>query len=225
MIINKEGYIIILVWAAVAAVICLACFVWRGGITAWIVTIVAVLSLAGVVAFFRDPQHEVIHDDTTVFAPCDGRVVVVEKVRVDEYFEGRECLQVSVFMSLANVHVNYFPVGGRVAYYKYHPGKFLVAWHPKSSELNEHTTTVVETPHGDVLVRQIAGLVARRIVCYAEEGEFAGQNSRLGFIKFGSRMDVFLPLDTEVLVQVGDKVRGSLTPIARWTSSLPAQAR
>jgi phosphatidylserine decarboxylase len=180
------------------------------------VTGVAVLLVAGVVAFFRDPHRVTPQDENTVFAPCDGCVVMVEKVRPKEYFEGRECLQVSVFMSLTNVHANFFPVGGRVVYYKYHPGKFLVAWHPKSSELNEHTTTVVETPHGEVLVRQIAGLVARRIVCYAEEGAQVGQNSRLGFIKFGSRMDVLLPPDAEVTVRVGDKVRGRITPLAKF---------
>ena len=216
MRINKEGYGIICAWAAVAAVICAGCFVWCGGVFAWVATAVAALLIAGVMAFFRDPRRERPHDDNVVFAPCDGRVVVAEKVRVAEYFDGRECFQISIFMSITNVHVNLFPVSGRVAYYKYHPGKFLVAWHPKSSELNEHTTTVVATPHGEVLIRQIAGLVARRIVCYAKEGESIGQNSRLGFIKFGSRMDVLLPPGTEVTVGIGDKVRGSITPIARF---------
>ncbi len=216
MRINREGYGIILTWAVAAAAACAACFLWSCGVVAWIVTGVSVLLIAGVAAFFRDPLREVLHDDDTVFAPCDGRVVIVERKSVAEYFGGRECLQVSVFMSLTNVHANFFPVGGKVTYYKYHPGKFLVAWHPKSSELNEHTTTVVATPHGEVLMRQIAGLVARRIVCYAEVGAEAVQNSRLGFIKFGSRMDILLPVDADVVVQVGDRVRGSITPIAKW---------
>lgn len=214
--INKEGYGIILWWTVAAVAVCAACFVWCGGVAAWIVAAAAVLLVAGVVAFFRDPRREVLHDDNTVYAPCDGCVVAVEKVRVKEYFEGRECLQISVFMSLTNVHANFFPVGGRVAYYKYHPGKFLVAWHPKSSELNEHTTTVVETAHGEVLVRQIAGLVARRIVCYSKVGAAVEQGSRLGFIKFGSRMDVFLPADATAVVHKGDKVRAGITPLGRF---------
>lgn len=216
MRINKEGLRIILVTAAVCIAVCVVIYLVAVAAAAVIVTVAAVLLLAGVVAFFRDPRRKTVNDPDAVFAPCDGRVVVVEKVKVAEYFDGRECMQISVFMSLANVHANFFPVAGKVVYAKYHPGKYLVAWHPKSSELNEHTTTVVETPHGEVLVRQIAGLVARRIVCYAVEGDKAEQNSRLGFIKFGSRMDVVLPPDTEVTVSVGDKVRGTITRIAKF---------
>lgn len=147
-------------------------------------------------------------------APADGTVVVVEEVTENEYFNDRRLL-VSVFMSLSNVHINWFPVGGRIEYFRHHQGRFLVAWHPKSSEENERTTTVVDMGGCKVLFRQIAGLIARRIVSYARVGEVAGQNTQCGFIKFGSRVDVYLPLGTEVLVKLGDKVTGSQTPIAR----------
>ncbi len=208
MSINREGFRSILV-ASLAAIIAVAlCF-------CWVSVVVGVLFVVAVALFFRDPKRELKHDDKAVFAPCDGKVVMVEKVTEDEFFGGRECIQVSIFMSIFNVHVNYFGVGGEVAYYKYHPGKFLVAWHPKSSKLNEHTTTVVRSAGGvEVLMRQIAGLVARRIVCYANVGDNVGQNSRLGFIKFGSRMDILLPPDSEILVKCGDRVRGSQTVVA-----------
>ena len=157
-----------------------------------------------------------IHDDDLVFSPCDGRVVVTEIVKDDEYFDGEECMQVSIFMSVTNVHINWFPVSGVVKYFKYHPGKFLVAWHPKSSTDNERTTTVVETPSGvKVLFRQIAGAVARRIVSYVKVDDVAEQNKPFGFIKFGSRIDILLPKDAKLLVEIGDKVVGTQTPIAR----------
>ena len=168
-----------------------------------------------IVAFFREPRRVRIHDADLVFSPCDGRVVVTEVVSEDEYLK-EEMLQISIFMSITNVHMNWVPVGGEVEYFKYHPGRFLVAWHPKSSTENERTTTVVRMASGrKVLFRQIAGLIARRIVSYARVGEVAGQNTQCGFIKFGSRVDVYLPLGTEVLVKLGDKVTGSQTPIAR----------
>ena len=157
-----------------------------------------------------------IHDDDLVFSPCDGRVVVTELVKDDEYFDGEEKMQVSIFMSVTNVHINWSPVGGLVKYFKYHPGRFLVAWHPKSSTDNERTTTVVETKDGvEVLFRQIAGAVARRIVSYVKVGEQVEQNSVFGFIKFGSRIDILLPKDAKLLVEIGDKVVGTQTPIAR----------
>lgn len=220
MEINKEGFWIIATTILVCVALCTALWLWGAKPVAWCMTAAAVLWCLGTAAFFRDPHRPMLKDESAVFAPCDGEVVIVERARVDEYFGGRECLQVSVFMSLTSVHVNSFAVGGAVTYYKYHPGKFLVAWLPKASELNEHTTTVVSTPHGEVMMRQIAGFVARRIVCYAPdlqaEGTTAEQNGRLGFIKFGSRMDLFLPLDAEPLVKVGDKVRGRQTVLAKF---------
>lgn len=147
------------------------------------------------------------HDADLVFAPCDGRVVVTENVRETEYL-GREMLQISIFMSITNIHMNWVPVGGEVEYFKYHPGRFLVAWHPKSSTENERTTTVVRMPSGQqVLFRQIAGLIARRIISYMKVGHAVEQNSVCGFIKFGSRVDVLVPKDSELLVEIGDPGR------------------
>lgn len=174
----------------------------------------AALFVLFVTSFFRSPSRIRIEDPETVFAPADGTVVVVEEVTENEYFNDRRLL-VSVFMSLSNMHINWFPVGGRIEYFRHHQGRFLVAWHPKSSEENERTTTVVDMGGCKVLFRQVAGLIARRIVSYARVGEVAGQNTQCGFIKFGSRVDVYLPLGTEVLVKLGDKVTGSQTPIAR----------
>ena len=168
-----------------------------------------------IVAFFREPRRVKIHDADLVFSPCDGRVVVTEPVHESEYLD-REMMQISIFMSITNVHMNWLPVGGVVEYFKYHPGRFLVAWHPKSSTENERTTTVVRLDDGrHVLFRQIAGLIARRIVSYMKVGERVKQNDVCGFIKFGSRIDVLLPKDSEVLVEIGDPVVGSQTPIAR----------
>ena len=180
-----------------------------------------------IVAFFREPRRVRIHDADLVFAPCDGRVVVTENVRETEYL-GREMLQISIFMSITNIHMNWVPVGGEVEYFKYHPGRFLVAWHPKSSTENERTTTVVRMPSGQqVLFRQIAGLIARRIISYMKVGHAVEQNSVCGFIKFGSRVDVLVPKDSELLVEIGDPVVGSQTPIARLRKqpSLPTMSR
>ena len=167
------------------------------------------------IAFFREPRRVRIHDEDLVFSPCDGRVVVTEVVTEDEYLK-QEMLQISIFMSVTNVHMNWVPVAGKVDYFKYHPGRFLVAWHPKSSTENERTTTVIEMKDGrKVLFRQIAGLVARRIISYMKVGSQVEQNSVAGFIKFGSRVDVLVPKDSQVLVSIGDAVVGSQTPIVR----------
>ena len=168
-----------------------------------------------IVAFFREPRRVRIHDEDLVFSPCDGRVVVTEIVREKEYLDD-DMMQISIFMSVTNVHMNWTPVAGVVEYFKYHPGRFLVAWHPKSSTENERTTTVVRMETGrKVLFRQIAGLIARRIVSYMKVGDKVEQNSVCGFIKFGSRIDVLVPKDSELLVSIGDAVIGSQTPIAR----------
>jgi phosphatidylserine decarboxylase len=168
-----------------------------------------------VAAFFREPKRVQIHDDELLFSPCDGRVVVTEVVTDDEYIH-EEMMQISIFMSVTNVHMNWMPVRGVVEYFKHHHGRFLVAWHPKSSTENERTTTVVRLANGDkVLIRQIAGFVARRIVNYVKVGTPAEQNSTLGFIKFGSRVDILIPKDSELFVEIGDPVIGSQTPIAR----------
>ena len=219
MKINKEGLKIIATTGLIVAIIlagnCLLSIYGLLPMWATILILVAALGLWGfVTAFFREPARPTLTDKEIVFSPCDGEVVVVEQNDENESL-GCKCLQISIFMSVYNVHVNWYPVAGEVEYFKYHPGKFLVAWHPKSSEENERTTTVVNTGKHKVLFRQIAGFVARRIVSYAEVGKKVEQNSKCGFIKFGSRVDLLLPLDCEPLVKIGDKVVGSQTPLVR----------
>lgn len=167
-----------------------------------------------IIQFFRNPKRKTKVSDATIIAPVDGKVVVIEEVFEKEYFKDNR-LMVSVFMSPINVHVTRHPISGVVKYSKYHPGKYLAAWHPKASEDNERTTVVVEnTVAGEVLYRQIAGALAKRIVNYAEVGKEVIQGTDSGFIKFGSRVDVYLPLGTEIEVQLGQKVKGGITEIA-----------
>ncbi len=177
------------------------------------------LDLAGfiffglVVFFFRYPIFEVKKDPTQFISPADGEIVVIEKVMETEYYN-EERMQVSIFMSPFNTHMNRYPISGRIKYLKYHPGKFLVAWHPKSSTLNERTSFVVENDTTGLLFRQIAGAVARRIRWYDKEGDEIVQGDQLGFIKFGSRVDLFLPLNTEINVELKQQVRAGKTIIA-----------
>ncbi len=168
-----------------------------------------------IIQFFRNPKRETELNDAHVVAPVDGKVVVIEEVFEKEYFKDKR-LMVSVFMSPINVHVTRHPVGGVVKYSKYHPGKYLVAWHPKASEENERTTVVVENGvTGEILYRQIAGALAKRIVNYAKVGDEVVQGSDSGFIKFGSRVDVFLPLGTPLEVKLNQKVKGGISLIAK----------
>ncbi len=167
-----------------------------------------------VVRFFRMPFRELIEDSDIALCPADGTVVAIEEVFVDEFFNDKR-LQVSVFMSPNNVHVNRYPVSGKIVYTNYWPGSFLVAWHPKSSTENERNTVVVEhQKYGPIMIRQIAGALARRIVCYSKTNERIVQGKELGFIKFGSRVDLYLPLDARVEVALEQKVKGGITPIA-----------
>lgn len=166
--------------------------------------------------FFRNPMKDWVPVDNVILCPADGKVVVIEEVEETEYFHDKR-IQVSVFMSPVDVHVNRNPVSGVVKYYKYHPGKFLFAWHPKSSVNNERTTIVVEDRFGrDILFRQIAGALARRIVSYVNENKIVVQGQEFGFIKFGSRVDLFLPLDFKTKVNIGDKVIGGKTIIGEF---------
>jgi phosphatidylserine decarboxylase len=168
-----------------------------------------------ILQFFRNPIITLPNEDGIVFAPADGKVVVIEETMEDEYLKEKR-IQVSIFMSPINVHVNRSPIKGVVEYFKYHPGKYLVAWHPKSSTENERTTMVLKTPNGTkILVRQIAGALARRIKWYVSAGSELAQGGEFGFIKFGSRVDMFLPLGTEILVSLDQKTKGARTPIAR----------
>lgn len=214
---HKEGYRIILVTAILLIAVNIISYLSIN--TYWIkftILVVSVLIFLLIIQFFRNPRRTTQHNDAHVVAPVDGKVVVIEEVFEKEYFNAKK-LQVSIFMSPINVHVTRHPVGGVVKYSKYHPGKFLVAWHPKSSEENERTTVVVENPvAGEVLYRQIAGALAKRIVNYAEEGQEVIQGSDSGFIKFGSRVDVLLPLGTKLNVKLQDKVKGGMSIIANF---------
>jgi len=168
-----------------------------------------------VLQFFRNPNREIIlTDDNIVYAPADGKIVTIEEVVENEYFNAKK-LQVSIFMSPVNVHVNRNPVSGTVNYFRYHPGKYLVAWNPKSSTENERTTVVINNGEEEILLRQIAGFMAKRIVNYLDVGEEVEQGKDMGFIKFGSRVDLFLPLDTKIEVTLGQKVKGNKTILAR----------
>lgn len=168
-----------------------------------------------VLQFFRNPTRNTVVNEKHVIAPCDGKVVVIEEVDEPEYFKDKR-IQVSIFMSPLNVHVNRNPISGSVSYAKYHPGKYLVAWHPKSSTENERTTIVIKQSTGkfEILFRQIAGAMARRIVMYSKAGQPAAQGAEMGFIKFGSRVDIYLPLGTKISSKLGDKTIGGETVIA-----------
>ncbi|MGA0556974.1 phosphatidylserine decarboxylase family protein [Larkinella sp. VNQ87] len=217
MTIHKEGYQI-LFWTIVILLginILSISYLFSGNETA--ITLVVAISLVLfllILQFFRKPRRVTTLNDQHVISPCDGTVVVIEEVDEPEYFQQKR-RQVSIFMSPLNVHINFHPVSGTVQYVKYYPGKYLVAWHPKSSTENERTSVVIKAKNGaEVLLRQIAGALARRIVWYAKEGQQVQQGHELGFIKFGSRVDLFLPLDAEVKVKIGEKTKGGITVIA-----------
>ena len=180
----------------------------------WIIYILSFTLFVIILQFFRSPNILVQKNESQIICPADGKVVVIEETDETEFLKDKR-IQISVFMSPINVHVNRNPISGKVIFSKYHPGKFLVAWHPKSSTENERTTVVVENSDGvSVLFRQIAGALARRIVCYSKEGDEIIQGEQFGFIKFGSRVDVFLPLGTEVNVELNQVVQGGVTVLA-----------
>ncbi len=213
MKIHKEGHITIFI-ATVILVILYALVLTLNHWSSYLLFIFPLIIFLGILYFFRSPERKIPINKELLLSPADGRVIRVEENQEDEYF-GRPMQHLSIFMSPLNVHLNRYPSDAKVVYYRYHPGKYLVAWHPKSSLLNERTSIVFETPGGvKFLVRQIAGKLARRIVCYAKEGQEVKQGDELGFIKFGSRLDVFLPPGTKVLVKPGDTVKGGITAIA-----------
>lgn len=213
---HKEGYKIMAVTVILLILVNLAAQLFI--FTEWIKLVIligTILLFFLVVQFFRNPKRRTEISDAHIVAPVDGKVVVIEEIFEKEYFKDKR-LMVSVFMSPINVHVTRHPVNGVVEYSKYHPGKYLVAWHPKASEENERTTVVVKNEiAGEILYRQIAGALAKRIVNYAEVGTNVVQGSDSGFIKFGSRVDVYLPLGTELDVTLNQKVKGGITVIAR----------
>ena len=212
---HREGQKIILTaFFSVGIAIVLAHFYIVEPWLKYTVQILALIILILILQFFRNPKRVINKNFNDILAPVDGKVVAIEEVEEEEYFKDKR-IQVSIFMSPTNVHITRYPSSGVIKYSKYHPGKFLVAWHPKSSEKNERTTVVIHTPKfGDILYRQIAGAMARRIINYAEIGENAQQGEDSGFIKFGSRVDLLLPLDSAITVKLNQKVVGAKTCIA-----------
>lgn len=216
--VHKEG--IAIIWTSLLVlliinVVLMYAFRWQW-LPSALVALPSVIFFCLIVWFFRNPNRSLTPSESTIMAPADGKIVVIDEVFEDEYFNDKR-IQVSIFMSPLNVHVNRYPVSGTVSYSRYHPGKYLVAWHPKSSKLNERSTVVVKGANGkEILMRQIAGAVARRIVTYSAVGDSAIQGHDMGFIKFGSRVDLFLPLDANIKVSIGDISVGNRTVIAEW---------
>ncbi|MEO6167228.1 MAG: phosphatidylserine decarboxylase family protein [Chitinophagales bacterium] len=213
--IHREGTATLLVVGAVVIIINLLLMLLIA-LPVWLQAALILLSVAFylfLISFFRNPERNIAANANEIIAPADGKVVVIEETMETEYFNAPR-RQVSIFMSPANVHVNRNPVSGEVQYLKYHPGKFLVAWHPKSSTENERTTVVINNEKTELLMRQIAGILARRIVNYLKVKDTVKQGEEFGFIKFGSRVDLFLPLDAKILVQLNQDVRGGETVIA-----------
>ncbi|MFN3530281.1 MAG: phosphatidylserine decarboxylase family protein [Bacteroidia bacterium] len=216
--IHREGYTIILITLLLAGLLSWLVhhFLGQYKVVSGLGYLLVLTMVVLVVQFFRNPVRHTVINPAHIIAPADGKMVIIEEVEEPEYFQGKR-LQLSIFMSPLNVHVNRNPVSGKVKFFKYHPGKYLVAWHPKSSTLNERTTVVVENEAGiPVLYRQIAGAVARRIRWYITEGDPVVQGEEYGFIKFGSRIDIFLPPGTQVNVNIGDKVKGGETVLATF---------
>lgn len=214
MSIHREGHGIIIVTGLIAVAINLPlAIITKSTFLAVMVALLSTIVILAFISFFRIPHRDFRIENNKIIAPADGRVVVIEQVEEHEYFKDKR-IQVSIFMSPANVHVNRSPVSGVVTYQKYHPGQYLVAWHPKSSEKNERNTVVIEHQDGiEILIRQIAGKLARKIRYYVSEGDSIDQANEFGFIKFGSRVDLFLPLGTTIDVDLKQKVKGGITVI------------
>ncbi len=217
MSIHKEGYKILIFGFVILLILNIVVnIIWKDiDLLKWAFIICSLIFYIFLLFFFRLPSRNMEPDPGLIYAPADGKVVVIEETLENEYFKDLR-LQVSIFMSPFNMHSNRYPVSGRIKYVCYHPGKYIVAWHPKSSELNERSTIVIETKEGtEILVRQIAGAVARRIVTYAKENQDILQGEELGFIKFGSRVDVFLPVGTDIEVPILQQVKANKTVIAK----------
>ena len=218
MTIHKEGYQTIGIAAFIFGVINVASFYFLTSPMPWlalIIFIVTLIVLLFIISFFRIPNRKLTIDDNKIVCPADGKVVVIEETIDEEYFKDKR-IQVSIFMSPANVHVNRNPVSGEVLYNQYHKGKYLVAWHPKSSTENERWSVVVKNNYGTILYKQIAGALAKRICNYTKVGEQVQQCNEYGFIKFGSRVDVLLPVGTQINVQLNQVVKGGVTVLASW---------
>ncbi|WKN41529.1 phosphatidylserine decarboxylase family protein [Tunicatimonas pelagia] len=225
MTIHKEGRVLLLVSSIVLILFNFAVAYFFPGRTVLqtVILITSAVLYLLILQFFRNPRIVVTRNEEQILAPADGKVVVIEEAEEKEYFQERR-MQVSIFMSPINVHVNRNPASGLVKYFKYHAGQYLVAWHPKSSTDNERTTMVLQLPSGlEILVRQIAGAMARRIKWYVGEGDTVQQGEEFGFIKFGSRVDVYLPLNAEVKVSIGDKTKAGRTVLAEITATPAVQ--
>ncbi|HPH32078.1 MAG TPA: phosphatidylserine decarboxylase family protein [Chitinophagaceae bacterium] len=218
MTIHKEGYKTIAIATTVFAIINLVSFYFISAgmpLVSLLLFIVTLGLLLFLISFFRIPNRQLTIQENAIVAPADGKVVVIEEVQADEYFKDRR-IQVSIFMSPLNVHVNRNPISGEVMYSQYHKGKYLVAWHPKSSTENERHSVVYRKDGREILVKQIAGALAKRIVNYLKAGQTVKQTDEMGFIKLGSRVDLLLPLDAKIHVKLGDKPQGGVTVIASW---------
>jgi phosphatidylserine decarboxylase len=218
MTIHKEGTATISLIAIFVGVLNMLNFSYLfpiSAIGAWVVFIITVAFFLFIVSFFRMPVRALTISDDAIVSPADGKVVVIEEVEPDEFYKEKR-IQLSVFMSPANVHANRLPIAGNIVYNKYHPGKFLVAWHPKSSTDNERWSVVVENSKGSILCKQIAGALARRICNYTTVGQSFKQCDEYGFIKFGSRVDLLLPVGTKIHAKIGDVVKGGVTVLASW---------
>lgn len=215
---HKEGIpslLLVLVFSAIITFI--AHYFFPSYATAhWFAYLLSGFLIIAILQFFRNPSRQFVMGDNLIMAPADGKIVVIEETSENEFFNDKR-LQLSIFMSPINVHINRYPIAGEVTFFKYHPGKFLAAWEPKSSTDNERTTVVVSHKSGkQILFRQIAGALARRIVWYCKQGDKAEQCAEMGFIKFGSRVDLFLPVDVKIKVKIGDVVKGSQTVLAEF---------
>ncbi|HTI11178.1 MAG TPA: phosphatidylserine decarboxylase family protein [Puia sp.] len=218
MTIHREGYKTIAISALAFALINLPSFYFISAHQPWISYLIFLVTLAlllFLISFFRVPDRKLTAGDNLLVCPADGKVVVIEEIFDEEYFKDKR-LQISIFMSPANVHQNRNPMSGEVVYNQYHKGKYLVAWHPKSSTENERHSVVLRNGHGEILVKQIAGALAKRIVNYLSVGQKVEQSAEMGFIKFGSRVDVLLPVGTTVNVQLDQVVKGGVTVLAKW---------
>jgi len=218
MRIHKEGYSSI-AWATIffgiINIISFYFISYSFPVLSWIIFIATLILLLFIISFFRIPNRKLTIQDNIIVAPADGKVVAIEEVEADEYFTDRR-IQVSIFMSPLNVHVNRNPVTGDILYSQYHKGKYLVAWHPKSSTENERHSVVYRSNGKDLLVKQIAGALAKRIVNYLEQGQQVKQTEEMGFIKFGSRVDLLLPINADVQVKIGETALGGVTVVAKW---------
>ena len=227
MTIHKEGYTSIALCVLFIFVLnaVIQFYLPQAIVLKWVVYILSFLLFVIILQFFRSPSISISTDETQVLCPADGKVVVIEETEETEFLKDKR-IQLSVFMSPVNVHINRNPISGVITYFKYNPGKYLVAWHPKSSTENERTTIVTQNSAGvSVLFRQIAGALARRIVWYVKEGDTVEQGEQFGFIKFGSRVDVFLPLGSEIRVEIGQKVKGGQTILAILPAAEPVKPK